>query len=308
MENTKTHEIIIIGSGPAGLTSAIYTGRAELSPIILGGQEWGGQLMGTSEVENFPGFPEGVMGPQLMMNMLKQAQKYGADMRYETVTRIDFSNDIKKVYVGDKEYKAKAVIIALGSSPRRLNIPGENEFWGKGVSACATCDAALYRGKIATVIGGGDTAMEEASFISKFASKVYIIYRKDTFPASQVMQERVLNNEKIEILWNTEVKEVKGDGIVNSLKLINNKSNTSSSLKTDGMFLAIGHSPNVSIIGDTLDKDEKGFITTINHTKTSVDGVFVAGDVYDHEYQQAITAAAMGCMAALDAERWLASK
>jgi len=308
MSDIKVHEVIIIGSGPAGLTSAIYTGRADLNPLILGGEEWGGQLMGTTVIENFPGFPEGIMGPQLMMNMLKQAEKYGAKMKYETVTKIDFSQEIKKLYVGDKEYRAKAVIMALGSSPRRLGIPGENKFWGKGVSACATCDGALYRGKVVAVVGGGDTAMEDASFIAKFASKIYVIYRKNELPASQVMQERVLNNKKIEILWNTEVKEVKGDGIVNSLEVRNNKTDKISTLKLDGMFLAIGHIPNVSIVGDELDKNKKGFIITTKNTHTSIEGVFVAGDVYDYEYQQAITAAAMGCMAALDSEKWLASK
>ena len=302
----KVHEVIILGSGPAGLTSAIYTARADLKPILLAGEEWGGQLMGTSLVENYPGFPEGVMGPKLMMDMLKQAEKYGTEVKYQSVTKVDFSQPIKKVFSGETEYLAKAVIIALGSSPRRLNIPGETEFWGKGVSTCATCDGALYRDKVVAVIGGGDSAMEEANFITKFASKVYLIHRKNEFRASQIMQDRVLGNDKIEILWNTEVVEVEGNSVVTGLKIINNLDNSSKTLEVSGMFLAIGHIPNVSVIGEDIVKDELGFIKAVDHTKTSVDGVFVAGDVNDHYYQQAVTAAGMGCMAALDAEKWLA--
>lgn len=304
MADSKIHDVIILGSGPAGLTAAIYTARADFSPIVIAGEEWGGQLMGTSVVENFPGFPEGVMGPQLMMNMLKQGEKYGATFKYQQVTSVDFKNDIKKVHAGDTVYEAKSVIVALGSSPRTLDIPGEKKYWGKGVSTCATCDGALYRDKVVAVIGGGDSAMEEASFISKFASKVYLLHRRDEFRASQVMQDRVLNNDKIEVLWNTEVKEVLGDNVVNSLTI--EKEGKSEKLIVDGMFLAIGHIPNVNVIGDALEKDEEGFILAKNHTNTSVEGVFVAGDVHDHTYQQAITAAGMGCMAALDAERWLA--
>lgn len=299
------NNLVIIGSGPAGLTAAIYAARADLKPIVIAGQEWGGQLMGTSIVENFPGFPEGVMGPKLMMDMLKQAEKYGAIIKYESVTEIK-TEQAKTVVTDAGQYQTKTVIIALGSSPRRLNIPGEKEFWGKGVSTCATCDGALYRNKIVAVIGGGDSAMEDASFISKFAEKVYLIHRKPEFRASAIMQDRVINNPKIEILYNTEVQEVMGTGIVGSIRLLNNVTNETSTLNVNGFFLAIGHIPNSTVIPDEIERDANGFVKAVNHTNTSIDGIFVAGDINDHRYQQAITAAGMGCMAALDAQKWLA--
>lgn len=302
------YEVIIIGSGPAGLTAAIYNARADLKPLVLAGQEFGGQLMGTTEVENFPGFPEGVMGPQLMQNMIKQAEKFGAEIKFETATKVELKGQVKKVWVGDKEYSAKAIIIASGSSSRRLNVPGENEYWGKGVSTCATCDAAFYRGKTVAVIGGGDSAMEEANFLTKFADKVFLIHRRAEFKASKIMQERALNNSKIEVIWNTEIKEIKGDLTVNKLVLHNSKNNEDAELAVDGMFLAIGHIPNTEYLGNEIEKDESGFIAAVNHTNTNIDGVFVAGDVHDHHYQQAITAAGMGCMAAIDVEKWLSSK
>lgn len=298
-------KLIIIGSGPAGLTAAIYAARADMKPIVFAGEQFGGQLMQTSEIENFPGFIEGIKGPELMMNMIKQAERFGAVMKYQSATKLELNGKIKKVYAGKDEFEAQTVIIATGALPRRLNIPGEQEFWGKGVSTCATCDAAFYREKVVAVIGGGDSAMEEALFLTKFASKVYIIHRRDAFKASKIMSDRALNNPKIEVIWNSEVLEVIGDQKVKSLKLKNTAENKESELIVDGMFLGIGHIPNVEFLGGQLEVDDQGYIKATNHTNTNIEGVFVAGDVHDHHYQQAITAAAMGCMASMDAEKWL---
>ena len=301
------NKLIIIGSGPAGLTAAIYASRGELKPLLFAGSKSGGQLMTTTMVENFPGFPDGVMGPQLMMDMIKQAKKFGTEIINEYVTRVDFAGKEKKVYVGEKEYSSKAVIIATGASSRRLGLESEAKFWGKGVSTCATCDGAFYRDKVVAVIGGGDSAAEESSFLTKFASKVYVIVRKDVLKASKIMAEKMLANPKIEVVYNSEVKEVLGDEVVTALKIFNLRTNTESELKVDGMFLAIGHIPNTKFLEGQVDIDELGFVKVKegSHTQTSVEGVFVAGDVYDHQYRQAITAAGMGCMAAIDAERWL---
>ncbi|MCA9385617.1 thioredoxin-disulfide reductase [Candidatus Dojkabacteria bacterium] len=301
-------EIIIIGSGPAGLTAAIYTARANLAPLVIAGDQYGGQLMTTTEVENFPGFPEGIQGPVLMQNMVKQAERFGAEILHGNATSVDFSSNPKKVWVGDKEYQARSVIVASGSSPRVLNIPGEQEFWGKGVSTCATCDGAFYRDKVVAIIGGGDSAMEEATFLTRFAKKVYIIHRRESFRASKIMQERALKNEKIEVIWNTEVKEVHGDQVVEKLQLRNTETQEEHDLELDGMFLAIGHIPNVGFLNESLTLDDQGFIDAQHHTRTNIEGVFVAGDVHDHHYQQAITAAGMGSMAAIDAEQWIASQ
>jgi thioredoxin reductase (NADPH) len=298
-------KLIIIGSGPAGLTAAIYAARADLKPIVFAGEQFGGQLMQTSEIENFPGFIDGIKGPELMMNMIKQAERFGAVMKYQSATKVELEGQVKKVYAGEGVFEAEAVIIATGALPRRLNIPGEQEFWGKGVSTCATCDAAFYREKVVAVIGGGDSAMEEALFLTKFASKVYIIHRRDSFKASKIMSERALANEKIEVIWNSGVEEVVGDQKVKSLKLKNLVDNKTSDLSVDGMFLGIGHIPNVGFLDGQLELDDQGYIKAINHTLTNIEGVFVAGDVHDHHYQQAITASAMGCMAAMDAEKWL---
>lgn len=299
---------IIIGSGPAGLTAALYAGRARMNPVVLGGTAYGGQLMTTTLVENFPGFADGVDGPVLMQSMLDQAKNQGAEVIFTEATKVDFSGDIKKVWAGNDEYHARTVILAMGSRARMLGIPGEQELWAKGVSTCATCDGAFYRDKVVAVIGGGDTAMEEATFLTRFATKVYIIHRRDSFKASQAMQERAQNNPKIEIIWNTEVKEVLGEEKVRALKLYDNKAEKESELELDGMFLAIGHIPNTDFIKDHVELDAEGYVVPHGKTGTSVPGVFVAGELIDQRYKQAIVSAGMGCMAFIDAERWLAEQ
>ncbi|MFQ5493021.1 MAG: thioredoxin-disulfide reductase [Candidatus Dojkabacteria bacterium] len=302
-------DVIIIGSGPAGLTAAIYTARANLKPILFAGLEFGGQLMTTTDVENFPGFPEGVQGPELMEMMMKQAERFGTEIIHKNVDRVDFSGDVKKVWVGDEEYSATAIIIATGATSRRLGLESESAFWGKGVSSCATCDGAFYKERVVAVIGGGDSAMEEASYLTRFASKVYIIHRRGEFRASKIMQQRVKENEKIEIIWNTEILEVLGNETnVTALKLKNTEKNEETELKVDGMFLAIGHIPSTKFLGDAVDLNDIGYIVVKDNTHTSVDGVFVGGDVNDHRYRQAVTAAGMGCMAAIDLEKWLEKK
>ena len=303
------NEVSIIGSGPAGLTAAIYLARADLHPIVFMGLEYGGQLMSTTEVENFPGFPDGIDGPDLMQNMIKQAERFGAQLIYESIEKVDFSQHEKILVThSGKSYTSKAVIIATGATSAKLGVPGESEFWGKGVSCCATCDGAFYRGKTVVVIGGGDTAMEDASFLTKFANKVFIIHRRDELRASKSMQKEVLANSKIEIIWNTSVLEVLGDEKVNALIIKNLQKNSESRLEVDGVFLAIGHNPTTEYLKDTVKLDNSGYVVVMDNTKTSVDGVFVAGDVRDPRYKQAITAAGMGCMAALDCEKWIASK
>ena len=303
------NEVSIIGSGPAGLTAAIYLARADLHPIVFMGLEYGGQLMSTTEVENFPGFPDGIDGPDLMQNMIKQAERFGAQLIYESIEKVDFSQHEKILVThSGKSYTSKAVIIATGATSAKLGVPGESEFWGKGVSCCATCDGAFYRGKTVVVIGGGDTAMEDASFLTKFANKVFIIHRRDELRASKSMQKEVLANSKIEIIWNTSVLEVLGDEKVNAIIIKNLQKNSESRLEVDGVFLAIGHNPTTEYLKDTVKLDNSGYVVVMDNTKTSVDGVFVAGDVRDPRYKQAITAAGMGCMAALDCEKWIASK
>ena len=305
----KTHELIIIGSGPAGLTAAIYASRANLKPLVIAGLKYGGQLMDTTEVENYPGFPEGVMGPELMQKFIDQATKFGAEIIYRDVSKVKLDQKIKKVWVGDEEYQSKAIILATGAQPKKLGLESEDKYWGKGVSSCATCDGAFFRDVEIAVIGGGDSAVEEATFLTRFASRVHLIVRKDSLRASKIMQDRVQNHEKIKIHWNTEVQEILGDGNkVSALKLINNKTNKVTELPVAGMFLAIGHIPNVNLVEGLIDQDELGYLETVSGTTyTNIEGVFVAGDVKDHRYRQAITAAGMGCMAAIDAERWLES-
>jgi thioredoxin reductase (NADPH) len=300
--------VIIIGSGPAGLTAAIYAARANLNPLVIAGYQSGGQLMLTTEVENFPGFVEGIMGPELMMNMRSQAERFGARFVDKDVTGVDFSDTHhKKIIAGDETFEAKTVIIATGASARWLDVPGETDFRGRGVSTCATCDGAFFRNKVIAVVGGGDSAMEEANFLTRFASKLYLIHRRNEFRASKIMQDRVMNNPKIEVVYNSVVAEVQGEQSVKNVKLENTETHEISDLAIDGLFIAIGHDPNTKFLAGQIELDEKGYVVTKGEfgTQTSVDGVFVAGDVFDVRYRQAITAAGSGCKAALDAEKYL---
>lgn len=300
------NDVTIIGSGPAGLTAAIYLARADLKPLVFMGLSFGGQLMNTTEIENFPGFPDGIEGPVLMQNMIKQAERFGARLVYETVDEVDFSGAEKVIKTKEgNTFRSKSVIIASGATSAKLGIPGEDKFWGKGVSCCATCDGAFYRGKIVAVVGGGDTAMEDSSFLTRFASKVYIIHRRDQFRASKAMQNEVLANPKIEILWNSTVQEVLGDEKVKQLRIKDTQNGKEVMLDIDGLFLAIGHNPTTEYLKGKIELDDLGYIKAIENTRTNIDGVFVAGDVRDSRYRQAITAAGMGCMAALDCEKWL---
>lgn len=313
-----THNLIIIGSGPAGYTAAIYAARAELKPILFEGQvaggQPGGQLMLTTDVENFPGFPTGIMGPDLMIEMKKQAERFGTEIISKDVTSVDFSSRPFLVTSGDDAYYANSVIICTGAQAKWLGVPGEQTFQGRGVSACATCDGFFFKDKHVVVVGGGDAAMEEANFLTRFASKLTLLIRSDVLRASKIMQDRVKANPKIEIMWNTEVAEVVGDapstgsgqGKMTGLKLKNNKSGEITDFAADGLFVAIGHKPNTELFQGKLDLDPVGYIVTQAHsTATSVEGVYAGGDVADHVYRQAISAAGTGCMAALDAERYL---
>jgi thioredoxin reductase (NADPH) len=307
MANEQTVEkVIIIGSGPAGYTAAIYAARARLNPLMFEGEESGGQLMITSDVENFPGFEHGVTGPGLMEEMRKQAGRFETRFVKRNVTKVDFSQRPFKVWNGEEMHLASTVIICTGASAKYLGLPSEKAFYNRGVSACATCDGAFFRNMEVAVVGGGDTAMEEANFLTRFASKVYILHRRDSFRASKIMIDRALKNPKIQVMWNTTVDEIVGDKFVTSLNIRDVSTNKASELKVQGLFLAIGHKPNTDLFKGLLDLDETGYIKTKSHSSwTSIDGVFAAGDVQDHIYRQAITAAGSGCMAAIDAERWL---
>lgn len=299
------HKLIIIGSGPAGLTAAIYAARASLKPVLFAGLTYGGQLMLTTEVENFPGFPHGIMGPELMQSFITQAERFGAEIKYEDITKVDFSKKSFKIWSGNTEYSADSIIVATGASTMWLGLPSEEKFRGKGVSSCATCDGFFFKDKEIIVVGGGDSAMEEASYLTKFASKVTIVHRRDSFRASKIMQQRVLSNPKISVIYNTAVEEFLGDAKLNAVKLKNVETGEITEMPIEGAFIAIGHKPNTEIFKDQLKLDEKGYIIPATDTKTSVEGVFVAGDVRDYRYRQAITASGMGCMAAMDVEKYL---
>lgn len=304
------HDVIIVGSGPAGYTAAIYSARAELKPLVFEGSQFGGALMTTTDVENFPGFAEGMMGPDLMMQMREQAERFGADLRMEDVSSMDLSGDVKIVRVGDDEYRSRAVILAMGAAARYLGIPGEQEFLGRGVSSCATCDGFFFRDKPIVVVGGGDSAMEEATFLTKFGSSVTIVHRREEFRASKIMLERARENEKISFVLNTAVDEVLAgqNGSVEKLKLRNTVTGETSELETAAMFVAIGHDPRSELVRDQIEVDEDGYVLTGQTTAASLPGVFACGDLVDHRYRQAITAAGSGCAASIDAERWLAEQ
>ena len=298
------YDVIIIGSGPAGLTAATYTTRANLKTLVIAGIKWGGQLMLTTLVENYPGFPDGIQGPDLMMAMRKQAERFGAEIKDVDSKTADFSQRPFKVSTAEKTYEGKSVIIATGADTKWLDVPGEKEKIGRGVSSCAPCDAFFFKEKQVIVVGGGDSAMEEALVLTKFARKVTVVHRKNTLRASQIMQDRARQNPKISFMFNSEVTEVLGETNVKGVKIKNNKTNGVKELPIDGVFVAIGHIPN-STIFKGIEVDQKGFIRVKDHYKTNIDGVFVAGDVHDYHYKQAVTAAGFGCMAALEAERWL---
>ena len=300
-------KVIIIGSGPAGLTAALYAARANLEPLVFEGNQPGGQLTITTDVENYPGFPSGIMGPELMENFRNQAKRFGAECHFKHVTKVDFNNRPFKVWVGKDEYSSDAIIIATGASAKMLGLEKENELMGFGVSACATCDGFFYKDKKVLVVGGGDTAMEEATYLTKFASEVVIIHRRDTFRASKVMIDRVMKNSKVRVIWDVIMKDIEGtkESGVKSVVLENQKTKKKFNEDCDGVFLAIGHKPNTDLFIDQLDTNENGYLLTNSGTKTNVDGVYACGDVQDHVYRQAITAAGSGCMSAIDVERYL---
>jgi len=308
--STERIKVLIIGSGPAGYTAAVYAARAGMKPVLYQGGQPGGQLTITNDVENYPGYPDGVMGPQMMIDFQKQAERFGTEIRSGMITNVDFSRWPHKVTVDDKEeLEAEAVIISTGASAKWLGLESEQRLNGKGVSACAVCDGFFFRGQDVAIVGGGDTAAEEASYLSKIVNKVYMLVRRDEMRASKIMQQRVKNAPNIEILWNTETKEVMGDDAVNGVKVVNAETGEERDLDVQGFFVAIGHKPNTDIFKDWLDMDEQGYIKTIPGTsKTNIPGVFATGDAQDKIYRQAVTAAGSGCMGALDAEKWIAEK
>ena len=308
-KKTKTsYDVIIIGAGPAGYTAGIYCSRARHDTLIISGLLPGGQLMNTTDVENYPGFDEGIMGPDLMLTMRKQAERMNTTIIDDVVVNVDFRTKPFKVLTGSEEYEAKAVIVCTGATPRKIGIEGEQTFSGKGVSYCATCDGAFFRNQDIAVVGGGDTCMEEATFLTKFASKVHIIHRRDTFRASKIMQDRALNNENIEVHWNSVIEDIKGDQKVQQIVLKDTKTGENKTLEMGGVFVAIGHEPNTELFKNQLEMDENGYIIQKQNTETSVKGVFTAGDVHDHRYRQAVTAAGFGCMSAIDVDKYLSEQ
>lgn len=308
MANIK--EITIIGSGPAGYTAAVYAARANMKPVLFTGKEPGGQLMITTDVENYPGYPDGIMGPEMMENFKKQAERFGTDIRYEMITKVDFSGPVHKIWTeNDTEIHGDTIIISTGASAKWLGLESEQKYANKGVSACAVCDGFFYRGKEVAVVGGGDTAAEEATYLAKLCPKVHMLIRRDEMRASKIMQERVMKTENIIVHWNTETEEIYGGDFVEGAKIRNNKTNEVSDIPVKGFFVAIGHKPNTDIFKDWLSMDDVGYLVTKADTsKTNVEGIFASGDAQDSVYRQAVTAAGTGCMAALDAERYLVEK
>ena len=308
MTDTDIRDVIVIGGGPAGYTAALYGARANLRPLVIEGFNWGGQLMITSDVENYPGYSDGVLGPEMMQDFRRQAERFGAEFVTDDVTKVDFSEHPLSVWIGDEEYRARTVIVATGASARQLGLESERKLQGRGVSYCATCDAAFFPDKHVVVVGGGDSAMEEATFLTRFAAKVTIVHRREEFRASQIMLDRARANEKIDWIMNAVVDEVLGDSRVTGVQLRDVNTGETWELEADGLFAAIGHDPNTGLFLDQLDHDEAGYLLTkTGSTETNVPGVFAVGDVQDHVYRQAVTAAGSGCMGALDAERYLAA-
>ena len=303
----NVHDVIVIGSGPAGYTAAVYAARAQLTPLVFEGTQFGGALMTTTEVENYPGFRDGITGPELMDQMREQALRFGADLRMEDVDEVSLDGSVKSVTVGGETYQARAVILAMGAAARHLGVPGEDKLLGMGVSTCATCDGFFFRDQDIAVVGGGDSAMEEATFLTRFARSVTLIHRREEFRASRIMLERAKANEKITFLLNTQVVEVEGDNRVTGVRVRNSATGEESTLSVTGVFVAIGHDPRSELVRGQVEVDADGYVVVRDHTtSTSIEGVFAAGDLVDHTYRQAITAAGTGCSAAIDAERWLA--
>jgi thioredoxin reductase (NADPH) len=307
---TETRDLIIVGSGPAGLTAAVYAARGDLRPIVIEGLGAGGQLMLTTDVENYPGFPDGILGPELMMKFREQAERFGAEFVTADADRVDLSASPFGVWVGDTEYRADALVLSTGASARMLGLASEQELLGHGVSTCATCDGFFFRDRDIAVVGGGDSAMEEAIFLTKFANRVTVIHRRDELRASKIMQDRAFANPKIDFRWNSVVSDVAGDGRVELLRVRDTVTGDESDLKVGGLFVAIGHDPNTKLFQGQIELDENGYVVLpdAGSTRTSVDGVFAAGDVADHVFRQAVTAAGTGCMAAIEAERWLEAR
>jgi thioredoxin reductase (NADPH) len=302
----KIYDVIIIGSGPAGYTAGVYTSRAKLKTLIITGTLPGGQLMTTSEVENYPGFPNGIFGPELMMNMRQQAERFGSNVVDDEVIRVDFKQRPFIITTHSEIYEAESVLICTGASPRKLGIPAEGQFAGRGVSYCATCDGPFFKGEDILVVGGGDTAIEEASFLTKFGKSVQIVHRRDSLRASKILQDKAFENSKIKFLWNSVVADIKGGKKISDVVVRNMDNGKELKIPAGGLFVAIGHEPNTAIFKGQLEMDDRGYIVLRNQTKTSIEGVFAAGDVHDYRYRQAVTAAGFGCMAALDVEKWLA--